>query len=223
MSSNRSNGYLVKFLQTPQLTLINLSRGAINRYIALHEIPWNISTPTFAELSYLEKPLNFGTYIREFEIPVEKELGMGLFFMDVNFDGEEELVIEYKGYNRYYYACFDLIHGSKNVTPGILQPMSEEPYNNFVSFGDSYTEFDYDNKTIHIFEQMGCCSHVETWCAMVKDSEYSNPKLRIVRKEDVDYTADGYVIKTIYKRVDGELKEVVSTKRKIEYEQVDNQ
>ena len=216
VSSNRPNGYLVKFFQTPELTLLHLSRGNINRYIALHEIPWYTSTPTFADLQYLDKPLCFGTYIREIEIPVVKELDMGLFFMDVNFDGEEELVIEYNRYNRYYYACFDLVHGSKTITPGIMQPMEEEPFNNIVAGKDNtYTEFDYDNKTIHIYEQMGCCSHVETWCAMIKDGAYNTPKIRIVRKEDVDYTDDGYKLTKIYERVDGELKEVSNTREKI--------
>lgn len=217
ISSNRPNGYLVKFFQTKDLTLINLSRGdSINQYVALHEIPRSVWMESCYDLTFGDEPMAIGTYIREINIPVEKELGMGLFFMDVNFDGEEELVIEHPGYNRTYYACFDIVNGSANVTPGILQPMDEKPFNNIVSGSeDIYTEFDYEKKTIHIFEQMGCCSHVETWCEMVKDWEYDTPKIQVVRQEEVDYTADGYMVTTKSKRVDGELKEVSQKREKL--------
>lgn len=217
ISANRPNGYLVKIFQTKDLTLFNLSRGdSINQYIALHEIPLSVSMGELSDLTNRDCPDSIGTYIREINIPVEKELGYGLFFMDVNFDGQEELVIEHSGYNRTYYACFDLVNGSANITPGILQPMNEEPFNNIVSGGDDiYTEFDYDKKTIHIFEQMGCCSHVETWCEMVRDYELDVPKIQVVRREEVDYTADGHIVTTNYKRVDGELKEVSTTREKI--------
>lgn len=217
ISANRPNGYLVKIFQTKDLTLFNFSRGdSINQYIALHEIPLSVSMGELSDLTYGDSPDSIGTYIREINIPVERELGYGLFFMDVNFDGEEELVIEHPGYNRTYYACFYIVNGAANITPGVLQPMNDAPFNNIVSGGDDiYTEFDYDKKTIHIFEQMGCCSHVETWCEMVSDYEFDVPKIQVVRREDVDYTADGYVVTTNYRRVDGELKNVSSTREKM--------
>lgn len=216
ISANRPNGYLVKIFQTKDLTLFNLSRGdSINQYIALHEIPLSVSMGEFPDLTYRNRPYKTGTYIRKIDIPVKKKLSSGLFFMDVNFDGEEELVIEYEGYNRSYYACFDIVNGSADISPGILHPMNDEPFNNIVSGADAiYTEFDYDKKTIHIFEQMGCCSHVEIWCEMVKDYEFDSPKIQVVRREDVGYT-DGLVVTTSYKRVDGELKKVSTTREKI--------
>lgn len=212
ISSNRPNGYLVKIFHTRDMTLLNLSRGdSINKFLSIHEIPLSVENI---------RPDTIGTVVREINIPLENELASGLFFMDVNFDGEEELILKYPGYNRSYYACFDIVKGVANVTPGILQPMNEPPYNNIVTgdgdiYGDIYTKFDYDNKTIHIFEQMGCCSHQETWCEMVSDYEFDPPKVRIVRREDVDYTSDGHIITTIYKRVDGELKEVSSTRKEM--------
>lgn len=216
ISSNKPNEYSVKFFQTKDLTLINLSRGdSINQYVALHEIPLSVYFDCFPDLTYGDKPAAIGTYVREVNIPIENDLGIGLFFMDVNFDGEHELVIEHPGYNRTYYACFDIVKGSANITPGVLQPMNDAPFNNIVSGGvDIYTEFDYDKKTIHIFEQMGCCSHVEIWCEMVSDYDFDVPKIQVVRREDVDYTANGYVVTTNYKRVDGELKNVSSTRKK---------
>lgn len=218
ISSNRPNGYLVKIFQAKDLILLNLSRGSINRYIAIHEIPFSLAMGIFDDLVYDGIPDSIGAYIREMDIPVVKDSPVsGLSFMDVNFDGEEELVISHPGYNRTYYACFDLVNGDVNVTPGILQPMSEPPYNNIVSgFGMTKTEFDHDKKTIHIFEQTGCCSYVETWCEMVSDHEFDTPRIQVVREEKVYYTADGHENKTIYKRIDGELKEVSSTCKKMD-------
>ncbi len=217
ISSNKPNGYSVKFFQTKDLTLINLSRGdSINQYVALHEIPMSVYIGSFPDLTFGNEPLAIGTYVREVNIPIEEDLGIGLFFMDVNFDGEHELVIEHPGYNRTYFACFDIANDIANVTPSILQPMNDKPFNNIVSGSDDiYTEFDYEKKTIHIFEQMGCCSHVETWCEMVKDWDYDKPKLQVVKQEEVDYTADGYVITTVSKRVDGELKQISSKREKL--------
>lgn len=64
--------------------------------------------------------------------------------MDVNFDGEAELVVAHQGYNRIYYACFDLVNGNQHEPSiGILSPMDEEPYNNIVGGMCGRTEFDY--------------------------------------------------------------------------------
>lgn len=212
VSINRPNGYLVKFFQSKDFTLLKLSKGEnFNRYLAIHEIPYPVLMDgNLFDLTDGHKPDSIGTYYREINIPVNKELGPGLFFMDVNFDGIEELVIEYDGYNRYYYACFDLVNG-KNAL-GILNPMDYEPYNNIVSWGGSDTEFDYSKKTIHIYEKMGSLSYEETWCEMTKDYEFDKETIKVVRKESVEYYAAGYKIITVYKRIDGELKKVSETK-----------
>ena len=111
ISANRPNGYLVKFFQTKDMVLLNLSRGdSINRYIALDEFPMSLTFSSCQDLSYRNDLRACGTYIRELDIPVQKELTMGLFFMDVNFDGDEELVVSYEGYNQLYFACYDLVH-----------------------------------------------------------------------------------------------------------------
>ncbi len=71
--------------------------------------------------------------------------------------------------------------------------------------GEIDTYFDYNNKTIHIFEQMGCCSHVETWCELVAENEWDKPSVKVVRMEEIDYTADGRQLTRIYVREDGKL------------------
>jgi len=196
---------------------MNLSRGdSINQYVPLHGIPYSwVYDYDITDLIGDGGSVgdSIGTFVREINIPIEKEkLSRGIFFMDVNFDGEEELLIEHPGYNRIYFACFDIVGGRADITPGILQAIDYEPYNNIVStyysktkVGTIDTEFDYENKTIHIFEQMGCCSHVETWCKLMADDEWEKPSVKVVRKEEVDYTVDGRQLTKVYVRKNGEL------------------
>lgn len=216
VSSNKSNGYTIKIFQSKNLTLMNLSRGdSINQYVPLYSIPTSlIYDSDINDLIWGESVGDsLGTYVREINIPVEREkLGRGIFFMDVNFDGEDELLIECPGYNRIYFACFDIVNKEATVTPGILQPMDEEPYNNIVStnypedmVGTIDTEFDYSDKSIHIFEQMGCCSHIETWCKLIAEDEWEKPSVKIIRREEVDYAADGRILTKVYERENGEL------------------
>lgn len=217
ISSNTSNGYQVKIFKSKDLILLNLTRGdSINQYIPLNMIPQslvNVSdlSDIIGEEADVDKSI--GTYVREISIPVEKEcLGRGIFFMDVNFDGEEELLVEHPGYNRIYFACFDIVYGNSNVTPGILQPLAQEPYNNIVStdyptdyVGNIDTSFDYAKKTIHITEQIGCCRHVDTWCEFVADDEWDRPSVKVTRKEEVEHTSDGRQLTKVYIREDGKL------------------
>ena len=77
-----------------------------------------------------------------------------MFFMDVNFDGEEDFIVAHKGYNRTYYACFDLVNGnSSGSCPGLLESNNEPPYNNIVSginVQPSYTVFNRQKKDIYM-------------------------------------------------------------------------
>lgn len=214
IATNEPNGYDVKIFKSVDIMLMNLKRGdSINQFVPIVYFPDFDGEECSEEL--------FGTIYRKINIPIEKEaLGTGIFFMDVNFDGEEELLIEYPGYNRRYFACFDLLHGNTSVVPGILTPMDEPPYNNIVGpvyaeAGEISTEFDYKNKTIHILEQIGCCSHYETWAEYGKDDEWETSSVRVIRQERVDYTADGRMIIEIYERKDGELKLVSSKEEEI--------
>lgn len=127
--------------------------------------------------------------------------------MDVNFDGEDELVIEHPGYNRRYFACFDLVHGEPDIAPGILTSIDEAPYNNIVASenGCTFTEFDFNKKSIHIFEQLGCCASVETWCEYESANEWWKPKVVVVKKIRRETNSEGTTVKT-YTRQNDELK-----------------
>lgn len=206
ISSNRPNGYLVKIFKNNDILLLNLSRkNGINVYIPLEKIPMSI---------HMQKSLNdifagdsIGTYIRDIDIPVEESLGSGWFFMDGNFDGKEELVIEHPGYNRRYFSFFDLEKGDSHTMPGLLLSINHPPFNNIVSGVDSYTNFDRKKKTIYIFEQSGCCDHTEIWAEMTKDYDYEEPHLEVVKRKEIEGWPN-MEITTIFRRIDGELKEV---------------
>lgn len=196
----------MKIFQTNDVTLLNFSRGdSINQLVSIHQLPESVWENSFPDLTNGRKPLAKGTYMREINIPVKDNLEPGLFFMDVNFDGEEDLLIDHPGYNRTYYACFDIANGIANITPGILHPMDEYPYSNIVSeeFDYCYTEFDYEEKKIHILDRIGPC-HVESWCEMVEESGYIHPVIRVVKREETGLDDIGrYIIN--YERIDGKL------------------
>lgn len=203
------NGYNISLIRNKQLTLMHFERGdSISRYCAIHELPF--------ELWRYEED-SIGVFNVEVEFPVICLDTLGgsrntptMFFMDVNFDGEEEFVILHNGYNRYYYACFDLVNGNWNGScPGILEPMNEPPFNNIVSgivVQPSYTVFDRKKKEIYIYETMGCCSLSKTWAKFVKDEFGFDKGIKVVRKEDREWWADGTEHTKIYKLQNDSLK-----------------
>lgn len=216
ISSNRTKGYQVKIFKSKDLTLLNLTRGdSINQYVPLHWLPQSLTADSDIEdlVDGFYADDSVGTYVREINIPIEKEkLGRGLFFMDVNFDGEEELLVEHPGYNRIYFACFDIVNGIANITPGILHAMDDEPYNNIVStnyspemVGIIDTSFDYTKKTIHIIEQLLGPNYVETWYKLIAEDEWEKPSVKIIRREEVDYPVNGRKRIKVYERENGEL------------------
>ena len=217
VSANRPNGYQVKLFLSKDLTLLNLSRGdSINRFIDLGELPLSLCYTTISELLDGDgKPAVRGTYKYEIDISVVDSIHKAvksIVFMDVDFDGEEELVMSSEGYNRHYFKCYDLT-GENHGT--LLQPM-DEPFNKFVfsDYDNTFTVFDSKKKTIHIRERVGANCCYDTWCAFTKDSEFDQSELNVVRKERVETSADGVVTTTTWKRVEGELKQVSETRKK---------
>ena len=139
-----------------------------------------------------------------------------MFFMDVNFDGEEDFIVAHEGYNRTYYACFDLVKGNRNGScPGLLESTDESPYNNIVSGIDSqpsYTVFNRQKKEIYIYETMGCCSYYETWAKYFEGDNYGNePTIKVVKQEEHEWWADGKEHIATYKLINDSLK-LVETK-----------
>lgn len=215
IAKNIQNGYHVSIINNRSICLYHFERGdSISRYCLIHEVPFECR-------HYID---SIGVYSVDMEFPVLKldtlnGSNPSMFFMDVNFDGEDEFVVTYSGYNRDYYACFDLIKGNQlKMHRDVLQPISEPPYNNIVGGGSghNYTEFDYKNKKIHIFESLGCCAYQETWAEYQQgDGTESDSGVKVVKSEHHEFQSedDGSVeIIEIYNMVGDTLK-LVNKKR----------
>ena len=204
------NGYKISIIHNKQLNVIHFERGdSISRYCAIHTLPFDLR-------HYDEDSI--GVFQVELDIPILRLDTLGgtkdapdMFFMDVNFDGEEDFIVAHEGYNRTYFACFDLVKGNRNGScPGLLEPNNEPPYNNIVSGIDvqpSYTVFNRQKKEIYIYETMGCCSHYETWAKYFEGDDYGNEAIVKVTKEvHHDWWADGTEHVEIYKLINDTLK-----------------
>lgn len=210
IANDLQNGYQISIIHNKQIDLIHFERGdSISQYCAIHRLPF--------DLRYYEED-SIGIFNVNVDIPVCQLDTLGgsketpdMFFMDVNFDGEEEFVVKHDGYNRYYYACFDLVKGNRhNSCPGILESNSEPPYNNIVSGiveQPSYTVFDRKKRGIYIHETMGCCSFYETWAQYFEGDQYGNePEVKIVKKVDHEWWANGEEHVATYKLINDSLK-----------------
>lgn len=181
VSTNRPNGYNISLMLTDDLCLWRLKRGdSINRYLAVLNPPSQFAS---------WKGDSIGRIHTTFDIPILRNDSLGdepdCFFMDIDFDGEVEFVVKSLGYNRFYYACYDLVDGNRHEPcVGFLLPM-DAPYNNLVSGYGNETRFDFENKTIYVYERSGLTSR-ETW------SKPIDGKIRTYQMKDYNfYGPDG--------------------------------
>jgi hypothetical protein len=215
MANILHNGYRISIIHNKQLDLIHFERGdSISQYCAIHKLPFDLRR--FEEDS-------IGVFQVDLDIPLLKIDTLGgskyapdMFFMDVNFDGEEDFIVAHEGYNRTYYACFDLVNGNRSGScPGLLESNNEPPYNNIVSGiyeQPSYTVFNRQKKEIYIYETMGCCSYYETWAKYFEGDNYGNePAIKVVKQEEHEWWADGKEHIATYKLINDSLK-LVETK-----------
>lgn len=221
ISDNLPNGYKVSvfYKEKNNLCIWHFQRGdSIDRYIAGHRLPLSLSFKCNAALydENLDKhyePLDT-TLTLTIDIPIVKQLDMDaadgdICFMDVDFDGQEEFIIAHPGYNRTYYACFDLVNGddSNSVCPGFLTSMDGEVYGNLVGGLCGKTEFDHKKKIIHVTEQMGCCEIVEAWAKPIKDVVDNSIEIRIFKKVR-EYWVNGEEHIITYQLVNDSLKQI---------------
>ncbi len=152
------NGYKVSIIHNKQLALIHFERGdSISQYCAIHKLPFDLVQYEEDSIGIFQVDLNFP--ILKLDTLGGSKHAPDMFFMDVNFDGEEEFIVAHEGYNRTYYACFDLVNGNRyGSCPGLLESNNVPPYNNIVSGIDvqpSYPEFDRQKQEIYISETIG--------------------------------------------------------------------
>ncbi|MCR4922279.1 MAG: hypothetical protein K5945_11335 [Bacteroidaceae bacterium] len=209
MLNKPQNGYHISFIHSKQLNLMHFERGdSICQYCAIHKLPFELR-------NYEEDSI--GVFNVDIDFPILKLDTLGgskdapdMFFMDMNFDDEEEFVVKHEGYNRFYYACFDLVKGNwESSCPGILESTNTPPYNNIVSGiveQPSYTVFDYNEKTIYVYETMGCCSFYETWAKYYEGDMYgTEAKVKVYKKVHHDRRADGTEHVETYKLINDTL------------------
>ena len=222
ISNNLPNGYKVSifYKEKDNLCIWHFQRGdSIDRYIAGHKLPLSLSSECSAALH--DENLNkcyepFDTTLTlTIDIPIVKQLNMDatdgdICFMDVDFDGQEEFIIAHLGYNRTYYACFDLVNGddSNSICPGFLTSMDGEVYGNLVGGLCGKTEFDHKKKIIHVTEQIGCCEKVEVWAKPIKDVVDNSIEIRIFKKVENEYWMNGEDHIITYQLVNDSLKQV---------------
>ena len=207
VSNGLSNGYRISILKNKELCLMHFERGdSISRYCAVHELPFDF-------WRYVD---SVGVFKVDMDFPVLNTDTLGIsanpkmFFMDVNFDGEEEFLIEHHGYNRRYYACFDLVNGNNNGScPGLLESIQDKPYNNIVGKGYAlcYTVFDRKKKEIYIYEEMGGSDYFETWAKRFEEYDKSFT-VKVTKQVEHEFAVDGSEYIVTYELVNDTLKKV---------------
>lgn len=210
---NPQNGYRISILNNKEMALAHFERGdSISRYAFLERLP--------DCLSDYEEGIT-GIFDVDINIPVVKVDTLGgsktpksdIFFMDVNFDGEEELLQAISGNGWVGYTCYNLVHGF-----GQLGPMLDEPFN-LISYGiepmqDGYTVFNHNKREIFIHHGSGCCMYYNTWAKYIKgDSLGHQPCVKVVREERHSFDAQYETIETHELQGD-ELKLTSKIKRK---------
>ena len=200
------NGYQVSFINNKQIVLVHFERGdSISRYCALDRLPECLR-------NYED---SMGVFSVDINIPVVKVDTLGgkntpvsdIFFMDVNFDGEEEFLLGQEGNGWVGYTCYDLAKG----TGSILNPMQEEPYNS-ISYGIApcqagYTVFDYQNKEIFIQHSIGASTFHNIWAKYFEGDSFGNAgKVKVVKIEEHEWKGDGLMHVKTFKLVNDTLK-----------------
>ena len=213
IAKNPQNGYRISILNNKEMTLAHFERGdSISRFALLEQLPDCLS-------DYEEGSI--GIFSVDINIPVVKVDTLGgsktpqtdIFFMDVNFDGEEELLQAISGNGWVGYTCYDLVHGF-----GQLGPMLDEPFN-LISYGiepmqDGYTVFDYQKREIFIHHGSGCCAFDNTWAKYIEgDSQGHQTCVKVIKEERHSFDAEYENIET-YELKDDALKLTSKTKRK---------
>ncbi len=213
ISKDRPNGYEISILKSGNLCIWHFKKGEdIDHYIATHNMPRFLESELYCYLEEYNYPVNkdinvvYYTNFSEY-IPIKDDIAevIEFAFVDVNFDGKEEFVVEYDTFFlwNHYYACFDLETGYNKEYPGFLSPMRGEVYGNLANGSRSRTTIDHAKEEIHIISKIGNSDIVET---IAKKIDY---EVKIV--ERIDYVNYSYEkSKTTYKLLNDTLKKVAS-------------
>ena len=214
VAKNPQNGYRISIINNKDLTLAHFERGdSISVFCSLDWLP-------LCARDYENKT---GVFDDDIDIPVVRVDTLGgrktpksdVFFMDVNFDGQEEFVQGYEANGWVGYNCYDIVNGRA----GVLNPIEDEPYCR-ISYGisskqDGYTIFDYQKMEIFIHHGSGCCAYRNIWSKYFDGDSLDTPlRVKVVREEYHQFDAEGETIETSELQ-DGVLQ--VTSKKKQKY------
>ena len=198
VAKNPQNGYRISIINNKDLTLAHFERGdSISVYCSLDWLP-------LCARDYENKT---GVFDVDIDIPVVRVDTLGgrktpksdVFFMDVNFDGQEEFVQGYEANGWVGYNCYDIVNGRA----GVLNPIEDEPI------------FDYQKMEIFIHHGSGCCAYRNIWSKYFDGDSLDTPlRVKVVREEYHQFDAEGETIETSELQ-DGVLQ--VTSKKKQKY------
>lgn len=209
IAKNPQNGYRISIIHNKELTLAHFERGdSISCYLSIEELPFECRT-------YQDNP---GVYSLDIDFPIIKVDTLNdkcppMFFMDMNFDNQEEFVQTTTGNGFIVFSCFDLCKGAAID----FYPIQEAPYD-FMPFGISpyqsgYTIFDYQNREIYITYASGCCTRYNLWAKYFDGDHLGHQScVKVVKKECHDFYS-GYEKIETYELKDNELKLTSITKQ----------
>ena len=199
---NLQNGYQVSFIHNKDLTMAHFKRGdSISSYCSLENLPLCLN-------EYMNEGV--GEVMVDINIPVVKLDTLGgsktpeeeMFFMDVNFDGEEDLIQSCLGNGKILYYCYDIVNGAcGEINSGVICAMREEPFCRFVSapleHGGDYVAFNYEKKEIFILTTSGCCAYYNTWAKYFEGDSLGNPpRVKAIKQEAHVFDGETETIET---------------------------
>ena len=92
IANTLQNGYKVSIIHNKQLALIHFERGdSISQYCAIHKLPFDLVKYEVDSIGIFQVDLNIPTI--KLDTLGGSKHAPDMFFMDVNFDGEEEFII----------------------------------------------------------------------------------------------------------------------------------
>lgn len=217
--SKPQNGYLISIIHNKDLIIALFERGdTISGYCALEWLPDRLKNYEDAEP---------GVYAVDLDIPVikidtldDKHIpNSDIFFMNVNFDGEEEFVQAISSNGWVNYTCYDLVNGIReSLSPGVVPAMKQPPYDSFSTgiepMQNGYVVFNHEKKEIFVRHGSGCCAFTDTWTKYFEgDSLGNSPCLKVVEQEYHSFSNGTETIET-YVLLNDTLKLVGITKQK---------
>lgn len=198
ISDKLHNGYKISIFKNKGLYFFHFERGdSINWYCEMDRLPDELKQYERDSVGVFEVDMDFP--ILRVDSLYDSSSIPDMFFMDVNFDGEEEFIVEIYCHSMMGYTCFDLINRYRDGSrPALLEPMQDEPFDQIVSTIDDamahcYTVFDREKKEIFIHQTSGCCKSTDTWAKCIEgvnfkvtkcvEHSYESDKMRIVTYE----------------------------------------